>query len=69
MSFTFACLSLSVFAAALVLYAAIEALLSAVVIRSTNSCSGAKTINVTPKIVSGRVVKTSILPSLPSIEN
>ena len=32
-----------------------------------NSCSGDKTKYVTPKIVSGLVVKTSILSSKPSI--
>ena len=34
-----------------------------VVILATKSCSGAKVMNVTPKIVSGLVVKTEILSS------
>ena len=38
---------------------------SAVVSSPTHSCSGAMTMNVTPKIVSGRVVKISSLRSEP----
>ncbi len=42
------------------IYASTAAFCSAVVIFETNSCSGANVIKLTPKTVSGRVVKTSI---------
>ena len=41
-------------------YASTAVFCAAVVIFVTKSCSGAKVIKVTPKMVSGRVVKTSI---------
>ena len=41
------------------MYSSTAALFSGVVREPTHSCSGAMTMNVTPKIVSGRVVKIS----------
>ena len=44
-------------------YSATAVFCCAVVMVSTNACSGAKVIKETPKMVSGRVVKTSIVAS------
>ena len=46
------------------MYSSTAALFSGVVSSPTHSCSGAMTMNVTPKIVSGRVVKISSFRSL-----
>ena len=48
----------------MVTYSSTALLFSVVVKASTNSCSGAKVTNDTPKMVSGRVVKTSIVSPL-----
>ena len=63
MVFTSAMRSLSERFAVFSMYASTSAFCSGVVICETNSCSGAKVIKVTPKMVSGRVVKTEILKS------
>ena len=56
-----ACRSLSVFNDEAFIYASTSALCSLLTIVCTNGCSGASTTKETPKIVSGRVVNTSIL--------
>ncbi len=60
MVFTSAILSLSLRFAVASTYFSTASLYSGVVISETNSCSGARVMNDTPKIVSGRVVKTPI---------
>ena len=51
-------------------YARTSARWSCDVMRSTSGCSGASTMNVAPKIVSGRVVKNRISsPGCPSTGN
>ncbi len=49
------------------MYSSTAARFSGVVSSPTHSCSGAMTMNVTPKMVSGRVVKISSLRSEPSM--
>ena len=60
MVFTSAIRSRSLRLAVAAIYASTSSFCSEVVILATNSCSGAKVIKLTPKMVSGRVVKTEI---------
>ena len=53
-------LSISEYSLLVFIYSSTFSLLSEVVSSDTRSCSGANTINVTPKRVSIRVVKVSI---------